>query len=127
MRRLTVVEHVYHQAPGVEATTTDSAFARNLSTDEQPYSRTCKVGTEWQPLDCGWLKESSMLTLKNEGTSLLLIGQQTTHAACLTDDVAAFARLRAGESCRFLPENQGGLRICAVKHEGRMTLTLFPE
>lgn len=66
--RITVVENVYHQIPGENVNgPPPSRFYRWLESDEQAYTRSIKIGMEWQELDLGWLKgkQGALLIITN--------------------------------------------------------------
>lgn len=64
--RVVVVETVYHHQHGGGATPIESRYSRPLATDEQLYSRQMKVGGEWVSLDGSWLREASLVVVRNE-------------------------------------------------------------
>ena len=64
--RLTVVCSVYHQPFGEQPQAFESRFSRALRSNEQPYDHRLTVGSEWVPLDCGWIHDAGMLLLFNE-------------------------------------------------------------
>lgn len=64
--RLTVIETVAHQQVGQAPFSLGVPYQRWLESQEERYSRTLKVGEEWTPLDCGWVKEASLLLIRNE-------------------------------------------------------------
>lgn len=61
--KMSVVAQIYHQIPGDDAYNAPLKFSRMLSTDEQCYVRTVKVGTSWQRLDRGWVGKCSLMVL----------------------------------------------------------------
>lgn len=64
--RIVVVEKIYHQLQGEQPIGCEHQYSQELRTDEQPYERRCVATEEWQPLDCGWLEDVSMLHIVNE-------------------------------------------------------------
>lgn len=141
---LTVCESVYYQADGSSPTIAESRFMRLLVGEEQPYSRTFRVGQQWKELDAGWLAEcgSSLLTLANEMPQWQVVptAEEKAEAAARQVELAlageeagqwtspprAFALLRPGESVRFEPLNLSALRLRCRSGETRVTLTLLP-
>ena len=63
--RITVVETVYYQPQGDDATAIDGSYSRELNSHEQIYRRNCEVGEEWEPLDSGWIDRAGLLVVKN--------------------------------------------------------------
>ena len=143
--RLGIVEQIYCYPPGAAPTLIDLREGFWLETDEQPYQRKLKVGTEWQPLDCGWLegKGVSLLVLVNEeGKHLTVVpseqqkaavsgrvvelGVQTMYGMGDAPGIVPIAPLRPGLSLRFAPADAKALRLRSRAGEARVTLTLFP-
>jgi len=64
--RITVVEHIYYQIFGEDATDISIGFERSLtSKDEQFYERR-KIATEsWSDIDTGWLDHTGMIIIVN--------------------------------------------------------------
>lgn len=148
--RLTVVGTVYFQPQGDEAMSVGNPFSRQLSTDEQPYVRTLRIGEEWVDISKGsWLEGGSMICISNdEGKHL--IQQQTPEekkhsankilevafehsiledATMHTPDVPmeAFALVLPTEDIRFTPAAFKRLRIRCRKGAAKCTISLFPE
>ncbi len=80
--RVSVVERLYFQNHIDKESPIDhgSKFSINLKSDEQPYLRDQKVGTEWSKVDFGWLISSPglfELTNNDKVTSLELAYAET--------------------------------------------------
>lgn len=67
--RLTVIETIYYQPFGEEASASDNRYSCELKTSgQQLYGpRKLKATQEWQQLDVGWLKDglAGMFSIKN--------------------------------------------------------------
>jgi hypothetical protein len=153
--RLMVVEMLYHQSIEDQPTAFETRFARWLQTDEQPYVRKAKATEEWQPLDTGWLQESSMLLISNvEGTVIdrqpsqeeqdalasrilelgLLVSEaapskRTMHSQQGDQQsvVLPFGEIPPGETCRFSPVNLDRILVRCRKRSARYSVTALPR
>ncbi len=124
--RLVVVETVSHI--GEEIVSADSRFSRNLESDEQPFSRKVYVGQDWAPLECGWIKEASMLVLECIGAAPIQLGTEVTGWTKKTQTIPMTAPIMPGESIRLPPHRLDKLRICSMVADGsRYQITLFPS
>lgn len=69
---LTVVSTVYfrNRVDGGDPQSLITRWSRTLITEEQPYVRSMTVGSEWEPLDTGWLKNEVglLIILNREGS-----------------------------------------------------------
>lgn len=63
--RVTVVQTVYHEFPGAETAPHESRYSVVVGSGEQAFSRVYVVGTDWAPLERGWLERASELVLEN--------------------------------------------------------------
>lgn len=140
---LLVAESVYHQE-GVSQPTVIAdhfSFTRTLASDEQPYTRRVKVGSEWQALDTGWLDGAcGMLVLvNNEGLNRQTIPtaeeRQETAARvielgfCRDRDFAepvAFGLVRPGESSRLEPTEPKALYLRCRSGTASVSIGLLP-
>lgn len=64
--RIVVVSHVIYQSAGDQPVKIESAHSVPLTTSEQPYLRKTTIGSQWTPLDSGWLNRASLLVISNE-------------------------------------------------------------
>ena len=62
---LTIVENVYYREPGEQPTMTELSHSRIIDGTGQVYERRLTATEEWQPLDCGWIEETSQLIIRN--------------------------------------------------------------
>lgn len=135
---LSVVEQLYHEAPD-HPTPHGHQFSRRLETDEQAYSRTLKVGPDWRPLDCGWVRKVGMLLLVNaegrfrtvqptEGERAEAAGRvvEVAFLSALGGDLQPALLLRPGESQRYEPADAGAIRLRCRGGMARVLLTLIP-
>lgn len=135
--KVTVVEQVYHQSSGNNPYQFSTGFCRRLKTKEQTYQRTTTVGTDWEPLDCGWLYNISLLEIKNEEGKP---GQFHMDDDDRAETAKRIISLRfgvvgqwphilipPGESCRFSPVSVHAIYISSQHGTARYTLTAIPE
>lgn len=135
--RITVVEQVYHQSLGLEPIQYTARYMRRIDSEEQPYQRTTKAGPSFQKLDCGWIKEASLLCIRNEeGKNIHWIPtkeeRQRMDKRVLTIAFGADAvcltaiQVLPGESCRFCPTFLDSILIKGVEEGVRYSLTVIP-
>ena len=63
--RIVVVENVYHQCPGRDPVGADTATSRSCESDEQPWVRHTRIGSDWTPLDTGFVTDPFLILVKN--------------------------------------------------------------
>ncbi len=143
--RVCVNEQVYHQEAGQDPTIAESQFERHLKTNEQAYYRKLDVkDDEWIPLPVGWIKDCSILYLRNEeGKNLTVIptAEQKQDTAARVIQIALYDRNTKrvhepfaeihpyGESARFTPvkEQLEYYRIRCKAGTATMILHLMPN
>lgn len=131
---LVVIEQVYYQMmDGGQPTSTELRYTRWLDTDEQPFVRRTKVGSEWTPLETGWVKRASLLVLHNEGEEREQGIPSPTMKAELASRVIevrfngiTVAVIRPGESMRLEPVCLKYVVLRCQKGTTRLTVTLIP-
>jgi len=126
--RLVVVETVYHgiRESGRDATTRGVRISRELVSDEQPYDRVRKVGTDWSAVETGWLKGadvSVLLIRANESECDLELGVENP-AGDLS--IIPFARVAVGDSIRMTPVGLA-VFIRATGEGGKVSITAYPK
>lgn len=132
--RLTVVEYVYHQQMGREASMFESRFSRALGDHEQPYERQVTVGEDWQSLDCGWVERVGMLVLRNEEGRHMQLNPTAEERRAIagrvveirTKDQPAAWLVHPGESLRACPADAAGLEVRCQAGEARVTIHAIP-
>lgn len=142
--RLTIVETISHQQPNGQPTSVDSRFGRYLQSGEEPYTRKVMVTQNWEPLDCGWLDEASIVSIvNNEGRFTQvqptqeqreLVEARIVEIGCrpeLSEDArpyATFGLVRPGESYRGEPAvSLKSLMIRCRSGQAKCTITIFPK
>lgn len=140
--RIVVVESVYHQPFGAEASAVESRFTRRLKTVEQVYVRQSSVGEEWQPLDHGWIKECGMLVVQNNEGRALQVNLADDEREALSKKVLEIAYLvpkdltapaagrfliLPGESIRVHPSPIEKLHVRSQSGIARFTVNAFPR
>lgn len=134
VNRIVVLDTVYHQAGTDPPITAESKFSRVLASDEQPYVRRAKIGTEWAPLDTGWIKEVGLFLLVNEEGRRFMINPTDEEKKAVADKVIevglagmeAFCVVHPGESLRLSPTDASVLRFRSRSEGTRFTLSVFP-
>jgi hypothetical protein len=103
----------------------------------QPYIRTLEASLHWQSLDCGWLKEASLLHLLNPFP--LFEKQPTKEEADAAEalvvelgirigsEVDTIAYVPPGESPTFRPSDLSKLMVRCQTGTAEFRLTLFPK
>ena len=136
---LTVTETIYHQSWGEGPTSVNSAFTRELSIQEQPYSRKIKIGETWQPLDLGWFSDRpndvGMIQLVNEEghfEQTQPTDEERAEAAAKVIELNFLALTNSWlilprESFRGCPSLPGGVRIRCRSGVARATINVYPR
>ena len=138
--RLTVRETVYHHPFGHNPQAIETRFSHELETTEQLYERHLQVTEEWQPLDCGWLKDKvGMLVIQNDEGHFLYVNptdEEREAAANRTVEVAYKKPEQScsncwlippGESMRARPSHASELAIRCQSGVAEITLYLIPK
>lgn len=134
---LTVVQTYYHQQEGMQPTQVETRYTRELGTDEQPYVRHGKVGSEWTRLDSGWLTECSLLVIKNnEGRFTDRIPTQEQRQEVMSR-VIELAFGKANPTCSLLvhPNEAHPMHVTSLKDiwlrcskgEAKLSVIIFPK
>lgn len=116
MRRLVILETIYHQDDGCQPTSIDGGFAVSKVSEEEPYHRALLVDAEWRILDLGWAKDCSQLVLINPRPrrDKNPTAEEAEAANSLVIEVGigseVFAELHVGESMRLRPAQQLSVR-----------------
>lgn len=112
--RIVVVETIYHQSGGCQASAADHiGFTIALTTDEQPYVRHLTISNQtWEPLDTGWVKEASQVLIVNEGKEPIEV-----------DDW----EIPPGQSMRGKPRVLTNLLIRCPNGSSKCTLYVYPK
>lgn len=136
--RLTVVETVYHQAPGESPREVLSRFNRWLESDENMYQRTAKVGEEWTPIDLGWLAgdAGTILLVAEGGPRRNTIPTEEEKREDRSKRIAVSFRsdtprdditLLPGESARFSPSYAKEILLRCLCGKTRYTVSVIPS
>jgi hypothetical protein len=72
--QITVLETVYHAAPGQQLTSVTTTWTLPIESDEQVYQRRVRLTSDWQPLDCGWVIDVALVLIKNDGVTPIRVG-----------------------------------------------------
>lgn len=140
--RIVVVEQIYFQSTDNMPVQTEHRFVRQLKSDEQPYVRRMKIGTEWQPLECGWIDECSMLLIEHEAPNWQVMPTAEERKA-VNDRIVEIALYNStmfdpsaivpdwyipvGESFRGSPVALENIYLRCTEGETRIKVTLFPS
>lgn len=144
--RLTVTDVVYYQHPEGAPLSLESRFTRLVEGDDEPYSRRCRVGEQWEPLDSGWIGKVGHLALRNdEGKFTQVIPTVEQREAAMKkvvelgvlvqpapgipiaiDLIVPVATIIVGESLRLTPTNFSALRVRSLSGVARLTIIVCP-
>lgn len=133
--RLTVVEQLYYQQPGVEAIQIDAGYSYFVQENEQAFKRISVATPEWKPINLGWITKSSCIIIQNRhGTEnrRTLTGEeqaeQDRHVIQVRfKDSAYCMEIAPRESIRFKTPNLSALELRSAYGEPRYTYHLIPE
>lgn len=137
--RITVVDTIYHQRTGSQPTAVESRFCVGVQSDEQPYTRSFKVGEEWKLLDHGWIDQCSMLLLSHDDDGSRQVQPTEEKRKELDEQVVelSFTSLPTlqnpdllvpyKESIRIIPVSLERVFIRCRKGIARCTVTIFPK
>ncbi len=134
--RIVVVETVYHQQAGADPVSTESRYAAELTTDEQPFSRVLKVGEEPVKLDA-WLTDSRLIhiaVLKSHHQRKPDAEERAARAAMMLEvscgdregGRAADWLVAPGESMRARPASLDSIRLRSQSGILKVAVTVFP-
>jgi hypothetical protein len=131
IRRVTVVEGVYHMGVDVPTTVTENRFSRDVESDEQPYIRRFTVGSDWVQLDTGWVDAIGMLVISNEeGRVFQRIPTKEEREETMRRVVEVAGTppwlILPTESMRGLPANRS-VRMRCLHGEARVVVTVVPK
>lgn len=136
---MTVLETVYHQAPGDEPTVFQAPFGCALASDESPCVRPkVSVGEDWQPLDGLWLSAASQLVLRNEEGKFSggrptpeqvkdVTARVVEVGVVCGDVVVPFSEIPPGESQRYRPLDLAALCVRCRQGKALITVAAFPQ
>lgn len=140
MPRVTVIETITYRAPFKDAQAIDTRWTAPLNGDEQPWVRMITVGSEWTPLDFGWLKEVGLLIIKNEHKLEKTLTKpeenaiapfSITYGMRLEETLPlplAIAEIAAGQSLRIVPLSVKSLGLQSFRGEQvPCTVYAFPR
>lgn len=137
--RLVVVETTYFQPESGSPYAVEARYGRVLSSDEQMFTKTCKVGQEWIPAPSGWLEgQVGLLVISNEeGKSRQTYPTEKEVAATQEkvleigfdtgNYVQVFGQILPGEDMRLHPVNMQALRLRCRKGEVKSVVSVFPS
>jgi hypothetical protein len=138
---------LYHHSPGEEPTAADVRSGRWVGSEEQPYSRPlCRAGTDWAPLDLGWLagRPVSRVLIENREGKFLQVNptpDERAAAEARVIEVAVqahvdsdpprvvvlpFALVRPGECLPFEPVDPAALRVRCAAGPAKFSLLVVP-
>ena len=120
--QLTVVEYLYYQKHGESPVAYTSRSTEDIvDTTEQVWVREVNVPCVWTTLECGWVKECSVLLLENLSKDNLLglsFGGENREADC---------SIPPGGSLRCCPLTLSKLALVCFGGTARCRITLFPR
>ena len=132
--RLTIVEQVYFQQPGIQPVQETTQFSRQCESDEQVYTRVKKLSDVWVDLDSGWVDEASCVMVLNHGNRQHLVNPTSEELLQESDRVVevavrgptVFGLVRVGESLRIEPHDVKNLVIRCRKDTTQVRIIVVP-
>ena len=133
--RMTVVEQVYYQQPGVDPIQIDAGYSYFVQENEQPFQRIAFAGPEWKSLEVGWIVKPSCVVIQNKfqvETRRKLTEEEASEAAkhiirVKYEDSKYWFELTVNESMRFKPSDVKRLQIQSAYGLTRYIASLIPE
>jgi len=120
--QLVVVQWIYYMGQTEEIHTIQHSQTSDCKKYEQVYKRSLKATTEWQLLDCGWIKNPSLITIINNEKDT----RHTLHLAF--DDCDNDVLLVPPDTCQTLrPNRPKTVFIRSSMPSTQYTLHVFPE
>ena len=113
--RLTVVETIYYQQPGIDPVQIDAGFSYFVQENEQLFQRSTFTGEEWSEINTGWIAKAHTVLIKN------------VHELRFTRNPSDEVSLAPKESMRFRISDVKALRIRSTKGQTRFLCVLIPE
>ena len=133
--RLTVVETIYYQQPGIDPVQIDAGFSYFVQENEQLFQRSTFTGEEWSEINTGWIAKAHTVLIKNvhelrftRNPSDEVKAEALDHwiEVRLEDSKHIFS-LAPKESMRFRISDVKALRIRSTKGQTRFLCVLIPE
>lgn len=118
INRLTVVEQVYHEVSGSDPVCRESRFQRILSSEEQPWQRTKKIGPVYEKVDFGWIEEASSVAIRCDGPYPIAVAFSISNGAW---------EVVPGESLRGTPDQLEKLVIKSLGGPTKYTVFAVPR
>jgi hypothetical protein len=133
---VTVVNKAYHQPGDSDPTCVETGYSYFLETDEQPFTRIHTVGEDWIPLQTGWLTDSSLVIISNDGAkraNVVLTEEEEDERSkrfilvAFEDTSRPTIIIRPGRSAEFEPLTLNGIKIRCTKNSVRYTASILPR
>jgi hypothetical protein len=139
--RLVVVSTVYYAPYTGDTLSVESRYARDVSSDEQPYKRIFRITEEAKSFDVGWLSKTPIgyLVLSNDepspftrggalGDPIPSLGDKSLEVGTTNEkgDFTPLFLIPPGESLPFVPVAIEKLYYRAARESVRATLTAIP-
>ena len=133
--RMTLVETIYYQQPGVNALEINAGYSYFVQENEQPFQRIAFAGPEWKNLECGWIRKPSCVLIQNKfevETRRKLSEEEKAESdkhviQVRFIDSAYYFEIAVKESMRFKPSDVSKLQIRSAYGLTRYISTLIPE
>lgn len=135
---VTVVEYVCFHAYDGQPIQQETKFFKKIASDEEPYKRKIRIGEDWEPLDCGWVKEAGVLVLANEEGKYLQANPTEDEQAALDAKIVEVSFLPdpppnncwevpPGEAMRGFPGNLKSLYVHCQSGVARCIVFVVPR
>lgn len=133
--RLTVVNSIHYQQPGVDILSIDAGYTYFVKTNEQAFQRITFAREEWQPLDTGWISKASQVIIQNKyviETRRTLTTEESEEAAkhvvmVRYKDSKDWFEIAPKESMRFKPSDLKSLEVKSGHGMTKFICTIIPE
>ena len=133
--RLTVVETLYYQQPGIDPIQIDAGFSYFVQENEQLFQRTTFAGEDWSESSTGWLDKAHTVLIKNVHELRSARNPTAEEKAeslghwieVRLEDSKYIFSIAPKESMRFRINDLKSLRIRSAKGQTRFLYILSPE
>lgn len=133
--RLSVVETVCYQQPGMDPLQVPAGFSYFVQNNEQPFQRFTFAKPEWESINTGWLEKASCVLIQNKydliktrkPTPEELEEAQKHLIEVKFEDSKYCFEIPVGESMRFRVADLTALRIRSLNGLTKYLCVLIPE
>ncbi len=130
--RLSIVEHVYYEIIGEQPLAVETIQSHLINSNEQPFIRNIKIGSTWQEIDLGWIKDVGMIIIRNDGgIDIGRIGNTSDEVIDKTlligiESGKPLLYVSEGFTTRFTPYNKSTKLYMYSDYHTKISLYVFP-